>query len=172
MKVVEVRVIIREDRHIGKSRVIKCFPKQSAVMGQAAVTDVLSGGNGNFFSVIFSALQSGKCLADDDLSREADVVMDILLSETDRLVTADRQRLRAESLLSHGCRHDAAEGMGGVRNQDDALFPVTLFVFYRVRIGEGVNLHVLMFLPLHADRFNKGADTDPQRSLDLTLVEL
>jgi len=43
---VEVRVIIREDRHIGKSRVIQCFPKQSAVMGQAAVTDVLSGGDG------------------------------------------------------------------------------------------------------------------------------
>ena len=42
----EVRVIIREDRHIGKSRVIQCFPKQSAVMGQAAVTDVLSGGDG------------------------------------------------------------------------------------------------------------------------------
>ena len=141
-------------------------------MGQAAVTDILSSGDGNFFSVIFSALQSGKRLADDDLGREADVVVDILLSEADRLIAADGQRLRAESLFHHGCRHDAAEGVGGIRNQDNALFPVALFIFYRVWVGEGMDFHVLMLLPLHAHRLDKGADADPQRSLDLALVEL
>lgn len=82
------------------------------------------------------------------------------------------QRLRAEPLFFHRCRHDAAERVGGIRDQNDALFSVFLLVLYRVRIREGMDRSFLVLFSLHPDCLDKGPDTDPERSLDLTLVEL
>ena len=90
-----------------------------------------------------------------------------------RIASSRRQAAAPRGvLLSHGCRHDAAEGMGRCSEPGRCAVSSRSFLYFTGYGSGGVNLYVLMFLPLHADRFNKGADTDPQRSLDLTLVEL
>ena len=75
------------------------------------------------------------------------------------------------SILDTGAE-DAAECVGGIREQNDALFSVFLLVLYRVRIREGMDRSFLVLFSLHPDCLDKGPDTDPERSLDLTLVEL
>ena len=87
MQIMAVFVVVCQNRHLGKARVIQSFSQKSAVMGKTAVADIFPHSDSRMVRIIFSALQSGQGLSDDDLGRETDVIMYIFLSKTDSILT-------------------------------------------------------------------------------------
>ena len=62
------------------------FPEQGAVVGQTAVAHVFAHGDRRVVRVVLSAAEGRQGLTDNDLGRETDVVVDILLSKPDGLL--------------------------------------------------------------------------------------
>ena len=176
MQVVAVLIVISQDRHLRKSRIVQCFPKQSAVVGQTAVTYIFSHGDSRVVHIVFSALQCGKRLSDHHLSRETDIVVHILLAEPDGCLPADFQRLCSKPLPLHRSRHNPRKCMGSIWHQYHFFFSVPIRKFHRIRLPELFCLKrfslLLLKLPLHIQSFHKGTHTDPKRSLHITFIHL
>ena len=51
-----IYVIVGDNRHICKSRVVESLSQQGAVMGQTTVADIFTHADGDFFIVVFSTL--------------------------------------------------------------------------------------------------------------------
>ena len=140
MQIMIIDVIVRQNRHLRVAGVVKRLAKQRTVMGQAAVTDVFSHTDRRLRWHILTTPKCCQRLADDNLRRETDIVVDILLSEADRLFPADRQRNCPDSLCLQRRRHNPAERVGGVRDQNRALLAVFHLKFNRIWIRKFVNL--------------------------------
>ena len=61
--------------------------------------------------------------------------------------------------------------MGGIRNQDNLFAAVFLCKFHRIRVFQRMDIQFRMNGMIHADSFRKGADTDTQRSLNITFIQ-
>ncbi len=72
-------------------------------MRQTAVTDVLTHTNGNLFALIFSAEQCFQRLTDDNLCRETNIIVHILLAEPNGFLSSDRKRLCLDVLRTECC---------------------------------------------------------------------
>ena len=169
--IVAVLVVVGQDGDVRKAGVVQGLAQQGAVVGQAAVADVLGHGHGGVAGVILAAVQGGQGLADDDLRREADVVMDVLLAQADGLVPAQLHGHGPDVLGRKGRRHHPAESVGGVGHQDHPLFDVGLGELDGVGIGQGLDLGADAPGPADGGRLHKGAHPDAEGTLGVALVQ-
>ena len=136
MHVVEIDVVVRDDRDLRITGVVERLAKERLVVCEAAVAHVLAGADSDLVGVVLPAAKRGERLADDDLRGEADVVVHVLFSQADGLFAPDFKRDGPQSLALEGDRHQTAERMRGVRDEDHLVLAVGFREFLRIGIGQ------------------------------------
>ena len=132
----EVDVVVRDDRDLRITGVVECLAKERLVVCEAAVANVLAGADSDLVGVVLPAAKRGERLADDDLRGEADVVVHVLFAQADGLFTPDFKRDGPQPLALEGDRHQTAECMRGVRDEDHLVLAVGFREFLRIGIGQ------------------------------------
>ena len=167
-----VLIVIGEDGNLGKSGVIQSFAQKSPIVGQTAVAHIFPHGHRRTFYIILTASQRGEDLSDDDLCRKTDIIVHVFFSHADGFLPSDGQRHRPDPLSRHGRRHQPAECMGRIGNQNNLILPVLFFKFDRIRIARTFHRKALAPFPSHGHRLQKGTDPDTQRALDIAFIHL
>ena len=90
--VVEVDVVVRDDRNLRIAGVVERLAQERLVVRKAAVANVLASADSDLVGVVLPATKRGERLADDDLRGEADVVVHVLFAQADGLFTPDFKR--------------------------------------------------------------------------------
>ena len=116
MDVVGVNVVVGDDGHMREPCIVKGLAQQRRVMRQATIADVLARTNRNVGVVVFPAHQRGERFANRHLRREADIVVDVFLSQSDGLLATHVKRFGAHSLAAERGCHQASERMRRVRH--------------------------------------------------------
>ena len=141
-------------------------------MGQTAVAHVFAHGDRRVVRVVLSAAEGLQGLTDNDLGRETDVVVDILLSKPDGLPSSDLQGHGLHALPRKRGGHDPAEGVGRVGHQHHFVRLVLLFKFHWIGGLKLPRLQSFLFLSSHGHCLQEGPDADTQGALDVALVQL
>ena len=136
MHVVEIDVVVRDDGNLWISGIVERLAKERLVVCEAAVANVLAGADSDLVGVVLPAAKCGERLADDDLRGETDVVMYVLFSQADGLFAPDFKRDGPQPLALEGDRHQTAECMRGVRDEDHLVLAVGFREFLRIGIGQ------------------------------------
>ena len=138
MKIVVVLIVISDDRDIRMACIVQGLSQKGRIVGQAAAPDVLAHHDRFFLSFIFGLLQGFQGFSNDDLGGEADIVVDIAFAQLDRAFPPDGKGHGLYVRAVKHCRHQTAEGMGGIGDEND-IFPalhVLLPEFLRIGIRE------------------------------------
>ena len=98
--------------------------------------------------------------------------MYILFSVADSFLPSQLQGLGLKSLSREGGSHNPAEGMGGIGNQHHPALPVRSLKFHRIGLRQGTDLKLLLPASADCQSLQEGAHPNPQRSLDIALVQL
>ena len=174
--VVEVNVVVGDDGHLRVARVVERLAQQGRVVGETAVADVLAHADGDRVRIPAAALDCGERLADDDLAREADVVVHIELAQADRLVAANGQAHCLEALAAEGRGHQHGECMRRVGYEHGLLLRAAgahvggeLGV---VRVLELVHAQLLACGMARVDGVDKAPYAYAQRPCDIAFVDL
>ena len=132
----EVDVVVRDDRNLRIAGVVERLAQERLVVRKAAVANVLAGADSDLVGVVLPTAKRGECLADDDLRGEADVVVHVLFTQADGLLTPDFKRNRSQPLALEGDRHQTAERMRGVRDEHHLVLTVGFRELLRIGIGQ------------------------------------
>ena len=132
----EVDVVVRDDRDLRITGVVERFAQERLVVRESAVANVLAGADSDLVGVVLPTAKRGECLADDDLRGEADVVVHVLFAQADGLFTPDFKRDGPQPLALEGDRHQTAERMRGVRDEDHLVPTVGFRELLRIGIGQ------------------------------------
>ena len=100
--VVEVDVVVRDDRDLRITGVVERLAQERLVVREAAVANVLAGADSDLVGVVLPTAKRGECFADDDLRGEADVVVHVLFTQADGLLTPDFKRDGSQPLALEG----------------------------------------------------------------------
>ena len=103
MQIMIIHIIIGQNRNFLIACIIQSLPEKGTVMGQTAITDIFTHADRCFGWIVVTFFQGGKRFAYHNLSRKANIIMDIFFAETDCLLPTDLQGHCLQPLAGNRC---------------------------------------------------------------------